>query len=249
MEINWQFEEMLRPLEPIPLVGVGEPEGIDDYTKVPFDDEQILRHHNTAPVTPPPLAYTPTPPVLATMEPLDTFLMGDEVISTIPERENDEFIKYSVDDLVPIPRESELTLDSTNLECSMPIDPPLPCTDVLGDTIVDINLSLGEHLDTLLTGDREIDFNPSHSDSISRSFDVTFSNPLFDFNDNYTLCYDNPLFDEEFEDISSLDLLSRLQIPYDLEDLRACFQSFNHAVSDHFHDYILGILNPDHIYI
>ncbi|GJR49017.1 hypothetical protein Tco_1317120 [Tanacetum coccineum] len=35
--------------------------------------------------------------------------------------------------------------------------------------------------------------------------DVTFSNPLFDFNDDYTLCYDNPLFDEEFEDISSLD--------------------------------------------
>nr|GEX85673.1 hypothetical protein [Tanacetum cinerariifolium] len=26
-----------------------------------------------------------------------------------------------------------------------------------------------------------------------------------DFNDDYTLCYDNPLFDEEFEDISSLD--------------------------------------------
>ncbi|GKF31548.1 hypothetical protein Tco_0101346, partial [Tanacetum coccineum] len=33
----------------------------------------------------------------------------------------------------------------------------------------------------------------------------TFSNSLFDFNDDYTLCYDNPLFDEEFEDISSLD--------------------------------------------
>ncbi|GKA30992.1 hypothetical protein Tco_0717297 [Tanacetum coccineum] len=94
-----------------------------------------------------------------------------------------------------------------------------------------IDLLLGEHLDTLSTGDREIDFNPSrdieelerlladdlipvprvfdeplgHSDSISRSFDVTFSNLLFDFNDDFTLCNDNPLFDEEFEDISSLD--------------------------------------------
>ncbi|GJW52801.1 hypothetical protein Tco_0096886, partial [Tanacetum coccineum] len=46
------------------------------------------------------------------------------------------------------PRESELTLDSIDLECSMPIDPPLPCTDVLRDTIVDIDLLLGEHLDT-----------------------------------------------------------------------------------------------------
>ncbi|GKA98524.1 hypothetical protein Tco_0826461 [Tanacetum coccineum] len=61
-----------------------------------------------------------------TMEPLDTFLMGDEVISTIFERGNDEFIKYSVDDLVPIPREFELTFDSIDLECSMPTDPPLP---------------------------------------------------------------------------------------------------------------------------
>ncbi|GJU61407.1 hypothetical protein Tco_1243242 [Tanacetum coccineum] len=42
-------------------------------------------------------------------------------------------------------------------------------------------------------------------DSKPRSYDVTFSNSLFDFNDDYTLCYDNPLFDDEFEDISSLD--------------------------------------------
>ncbi|GJZ66789.1 hypothetical protein Tco_0630029 [Tanacetum coccineum] len=157
-ENNYIFEELLRTLKTNSLVG--EPEGSNDFTKVPFDDEQILRHHNTAHVTPPPLAYIPTPHVLATMEPLDTFLMGDEVISTIFKRENNEFIKFSVDDLVPILRESELTLDSTNLECSMPIDPPLPCTDVLGDTIVDIDLLLGEHLDTLSMGDREIDFNP-----------------------------------------------------------------------------------------
>nr|GFD55684.1 NAC domain-containing protein [Tanacetum cinerariifolium] len=38
-----------------------------------------------------------------------------------------------------------------------------------------------------------------------RSSDVSFSNPLFNFNDDYTLCNDNSLFDEEFKDISSLD--------------------------------------------
>ncbi|GKD88013.1 hypothetical protein Tco_1359167 [Tanacetum coccineum] len=229
---------MLRPLNPIPHVGVGEPEGSNDFTEVPFDDEQILRQHNTAHATPSSRAYIPPPPVLATMEPLDTFLMGDEIISTIPARENDEFIKSSVDDLVPIPMESELKLDSTDLECSMPIDPPLPCTDVFGDAIVDIGLPLREHLDTLSTGDREIDFNPSrdteeierlladdpvlvpkefdeplgNSDLVPRSYHVTFLNPLFDFNDDYTLCYDNTLFDEEFKDISSLDPLSRLQL-------------------------------------
>ncbi|GJX85301.1 hypothetical protein Tco_0336075 [Tanacetum coccineum] len=44
---------------------------------------------------------------------------------------------------------------------------------------------------------------PLGDDSKPRSYDVL--NPLFDFNDDSTLCYDNPLFDEEFEDISSLD--------------------------------------------
>ncbi|GJR51297.1 zinc finger, CCHC-type, retrotransposon gag domain protein [Tanacetum coccineum] len=47
---------------------------------------------------------------------------------------------------------------------------------------------------------------PLGDDSKPRSYDVTFSNPLFNFNDDYTLCNDNPLFDEEFEDISFLDL-------------------------------------------
>ncbi|GKC00407.1 hypothetical protein Tco_0986543, partial [Tanacetum coccineum] len=46
---------------------------------------------------------------------------------------------------------------------------------------------------------------PLGDDSKPRSYDVSFSNPLFDFNDDSTLCNDNPLFDEEFEDINSLD--------------------------------------------
>ncbi|GJS80347.1 hypothetical protein Tco_0730228 [Tanacetum coccineum] len=61
---------------------------------------------NDIEVTP---AYTPSLPFLTTMEPADTLLMGDEVISTTPAMENDELIKSSVDDLVPIPREFEVT--------------------------------------------------------------------------------------------------------------------------------------------
>ncbi|GJU41157.1 hypothetical protein Tco_1194114 [Tanacetum coccineum] len=161
-EINCLQEMLnLRNSNQDPPVDLYYPERSDDYTEVTLDKEQCLCDHYTAPVTHLPLAYTPTPHVLATMKPLDTFLMGDEVISTIPERENDEFIKSSVDDLVPILRESELRLDSTYLECSMPIDPPLPLTDVLGDAIIDIDLLLGEHLDTLSKRDREINFNPS----------------------------------------------------------------------------------------
>ncbi|GJX88012.1 hypothetical protein Tco_0340026 [Tanacetum coccineum] len=97
----------------------------------------ILRHLNIAQVTPP--AYSSSLPFLATMEPTYTLLMGDEVISTILAREINEFIKSSVDDLVPIPRESEVTLDS-NYECDMPT--PLPTTDVREDKF-DISLPLG----------------------------------------------------------------------------------------------------------
>ncbi|GJW54285.1 hypothetical protein Tco_0098370 [Tanacetum coccineum] len=45
-------------------------------------------------------------------------------------------------------------------EPTLLVTPPLPCTDVLGDAIVDIDLLLGEQLDTLSTVDKEIDFNP-----------------------------------------------------------------------------------------
>ncbi|GJR12365.1 hypothetical protein Tco_0795017 [Tanacetum coccineum] len=166
---------------------------------------------------------------LLTMEPSDTFLMGDEVISTTPVRENDEFIKFSVDDLVPIPRESEVTSVCDDLECDMPVTTPLPTTDVR-ELDFDINSSLGEYVVDFLMENVDVAglprymvkylFNhliknpsltkgmsdePFGVDSKPRSYDVTFSNPLFDFNDDYTLCYDNLLFDEEFEDISSLD--------------------------------------------
>ncbi|GKE32952.1 hypothetical protein Tco_1452274 [Tanacetum coccineum] len=166
------------------------------------------------------------------MEPFDTFLIGDKVISTTPKRENNEFIKSNVDDNFPIPRELEVTSIYDDLECSMPLDsPPSPRLDVLGERKVDIDLPFGEHLDTLSTGDREIYFNPrdietndlipvprvfdeplGNSDLVLRSYNVTFSNPLFEFNDDYTLCYGNPLFDEEFEDISSLDPSESTQV-------------------------------------
>ncbi|GKC66164.1 ribonuclease H-like domain-containing protein, partial [Tanacetum coccineum] len=67
--------------------------------------------------------------------------------------------------------------DHRNLQCDMPVNAPFPTSDVREE------------------GD----------DSKPRSYDVTFSNPLFDFNDDFTLCNDNLFFDEEFEDISSLD--------------------------------------------
>nr|GEU42232.1 hypothetical protein [Tanacetum cinerariifolium] len=172
----------------------------DDDIEVTLDEARFLSDIYTAHVTP--HAYTPSLPFLATMEPTDTLLMGDEVISIILAREIHEFIKSSVDDLVPIPKESEVTSDS-NSECDMPI--PLPTTDVKKENF-DINSLLGEQsFSQKLEFYQKMSDEPLGDDSKLSSYDVTFSNPLFDFNDDYTLCYDNPLFDEEFEDIRSLD--------------------------------------------
>ncbi|GKE60144.1 hypothetical protein Tco_1510511 [Tanacetum coccineum] len=164
-----------------------------------------------------------------TKEPFDTLLIGDEIISTTLERENDEFIKSSVNDLVPILRESEVTSVCYDLECDMLANTPLPTTDVREENF-DINSPLGEYVVDFLMENVDVADLPRHlvkqlfshlvknpsltkrmsdeplgDDSKPRSYDVTFSNPLFDFNDDFTLCNDNQLFDEEFEDISSLD--------------------------------------------
>nr|GEU40788.1 hypothetical protein [Tanacetum cinerariifolium] len=224
MDTNCILKELLRTLKP--NSPAEEPKGSDDYTEVTYDKEQCLSDHYTTPITP--LAYTPSIPFLATMEPLDTLLMGDMIISIIPEREN---------------------------ECSMPIDPPLPCTNVLGDAIVDIDLLLGEHLDTLSTGDTEIEFNPIRDiEELERLLaddhvlvPRVFDEPLV----GKTRVMKTPSFSSHHMPSPRPVAYSpkEVMISYDLVDLRACFQSSNHAVSGHLHVYIMGILNPDHIYV
>ncbi|GJS32370.1 hypothetical protein Tco_0530752 [Tanacetum coccineum] len=231
--VYWQLAMMVYeyPIVHLPLhemslyelsmmmnLGTPTPEPLANYFVYEESDDDIE-------VTP---AYTPSPPFLTTMEPADTLLMGDEVISTTPARETNKFIKSSVDDLVPILKESEVTSDS-NLECDMHVNTPLPPTDVREENF-DINSPPGEYVVDFLMENEDIADLPRHlvkqlfsyllkhssftkrmsdeplgDDSKPRSYDVTFSNPLFYFNDEYTLCYDNPLFDDKFEDISSLD--------------------------------------------
>ncbi|GKE00096.1 hypothetical protein Tco_1388079 [Tanacetum coccineum] len=115
------------------------------------------------------------------MEPLDTLLIGNEVISATLVGENKEFIKSSVDDLVPILRESK------------------------GDREIDFNPSDLETIDPI-PDPRMFDVPLGNDDLISRSFDVTISNPLFNFDENYSLIIDNKFFDDDFEDLCSLDL-------------------------------------------
>ncbi|GKC18189.1 hypothetical protein Tco_1014971, partial [Tanacetum coccineum] len=57
-------------------------------------------------------------PVLLTKEPIDSLIMEDEHLDTIPTTESDEVIKSSVENLVPIPSESEGIPDSV---CDAPL--------------------------------------------------------------------------------------------------------------------------------
>nr|GEW59270.1 hypothetical protein [Tanacetum cinerariifolium] len=59
-------------------------------------------------------------PVLSTEEPEYSLSMGYEHLSTIPKTESDKVIKSSVEKLVPIPREYEVTSDNES-ECDVPV--------------------------------------------------------------------------------------------------------------------------------
>ncbi|GJY77886.1 hypothetical protein Tco_0483687 [Tanacetum coccineum] len=78
----------------------------DRYWKIPicYDDDEDYT-----------IAITP---VLPTKEPVNSLSMGDEHLDTIPATESDEVIKSSVENLVPIPSESEGIPDNV---CDVPL--------------------------------------------------------------------------------------------------------------------------------
>nr|GEZ92805.1 hypothetical protein [Tanacetum cinerariifolium] len=55
------------------------------------------------------IVITTSPPILPIEDPEDSLIMGNKELSTILEKESDEFIKFSVEDLVTIPSEFEDT--------------------------------------------------------------------------------------------------------------------------------------------
>nr|GEY99976.1 hypothetical protein [Tanacetum cinerariifolium] len=69
-------------------------------------------------------------PDLPTEEPDNSLSMGDEHLSTISKTESDEVIKSSVENLVPIPSESEGIFDDT---CDVPFSDNSPPLDVLNE--------------------------------------------------------------------------------------------------------------------
>nr|GEZ30116.1 hypothetical protein [Tanacetum cinerariifolium] len=73
-------------------------------------------------------AYSTKPSLPTFKDPEDSHIMRNEDLSTVPEKESDEFIESSVEDLDPIPSESEDTSRSENefIESSVEDLDPIP---------------------------------------------------------------------------------------------------------------------------
>ncbi|GJV30256.1 hypothetical protein Tco_1386704 [Tanacetum coccineum] len=98
-------------------------------------------------------------PISSIMEPEDSLSMGDEHLSTIPEKESNEFIKTSVKDLVLIPSESEDTSESDNNRDLPLCDNFSPINDVPEDNVKIYSNSLFEFDDEYISSDVNPGFN------------------------------------------------------------------------------------------
>ncbi|GKC79186.1 hypothetical protein Tco_1129960 [Tanacetum coccineum] len=113
------------------------------------DDESTIPLNEIISQIPPSIAITP-------VLPKDSLIMGDENLSTIPKKKSDEVIKSSVEDLVPIPSESEDTSDNDSVCDLLFCDDSSPL-DVLGGNSVTFSNPLS---------DSNNDFTSSNDESL-----------------------------------------------------------------------------------
>ncbi|GJS70408.1 hypothetical protein Tco_0703249 [Tanacetum coccineum] len=138
--------------------------------------------------------------------------MRDEHLSTIPEKESDEFIKSSVEDLVPIPSESEDTSDNES-ECDVLVCEDSSPLDVSADNPVIFSNPLFDSNEDFTSSDDESLFE---EDVPKETFKI-YLNPLFEFDDDFTSSDVNPLFNEVLEDVESEDSGDEIDAFLDLD--------------------------------
>ncbi|GKD08549.1 hypothetical protein Tco_1188234 [Tanacetum coccineum] len=203
--------EMLR--EQAANLSTHTPEPSRRFNSICYDDDDD--EESTIPLNeiisqiPPSIAITP---VLPTMEPEDSLIMGDENHSTIPKKKSDEVIKSSVEDLVPIPSESKDTSDNDS-ECDLPFCDDSSPLDILGGNSVTFSNPLS---------DSNNDFTSSNDESLpeedvqEKNFKI-YSNPLFEFDEEYISSDINPLNNEVLEDIDRENSLLAIDEPFLLD--------------------------------
>ncbi|GJU44683.1 hypothetical protein Tco_1201949 [Tanacetum coccineum] len=145
---------------------------------------------------PPCVAITPDSPKT------DSLIMEDEHLSTIPETESDEFIKSSVENLVPTPSESE---DASDGVCDLPI-----CDDFPKSHLVSFSNPLFDINDDCTSSDDE---SFSEEDVPMENFKF-FSNPLFDLDEEIVSTEIDSLLDEFADELTFLH-----SIPLGIDDV------------------------------
>ncbi|GJZ57141.1 hypothetical protein Tco_0612635 [Tanacetum coccineum] len=169
-----------------PLIFYDDDDNDDEESSIPLRD--II---SELPLS---VAITPDLPIT------DSLIMEDEHLCTIPEKESDEFIKSSVEDLVPIPSESEDTSENDS-DCDLPSCNDFSPINVFEEKFVTFSNPLFDSNDDCTSSDDE-----SLSDEdVPEDKVKIYSNPLFEFDDEYISSDVNPLFDEVLENIESKD--------------------------------------------
>ncbi|GJS66197.1 hypothetical protein Tco_0680761, partial [Tanacetum coccineum] len=138
---------------------------------------------------PPCVAITP---ILLIEEPVESLIMKDEHIDTIPATESDEVIKSSVENLVPILSESEDAFDDV---CDLPV-----CDDFPKSHLVSFSNPLFDINDDCTSSDDE---SFSEEDVPMENFKF-FSNPLFDLDEEIVSTEVNLIQNEVLESITSI---------------------------------------------
>ncbi|GJS62881.1 hypothetical protein Tco_0677445 [Tanacetum coccineum] len=135
-------------------------------------------------------------PVLPSLKaPRDSLIMGKEKLSTIPEKESDEFIKSSVEELVPILSESKDTVESDS-DSDLPSCDDFSPINIYKEKFLTFSNPLFDSNDDFISSDDE---SLSDENVPEDNFKI-YSNPLFKFYDEYISSDVNPLFDEVFSE-------------------------------------------------
>nr|GEW32115.1 hypothetical protein [Tanacetum cinerariifolium] len=152
-------------------------------------------------------------PVLSTKETKDSLIMGDEHLDTIPEKESDEFIKSSVENLVPYPSKSK-----DERECNVPV-----CDDftTFSNLLFDADDDFSSSDDKLILFLMSSPVNSFFSSSIPSRIDEADCDPEEEIPLIEKLLYDNssPRPPKEFNSKNSDDVIESFSpSPIPVED-------------------------------
>nr|GEY69018.1 hypothetical protein [Tanacetum cinerariifolium] len=169
--------EKYRQREQATNLSTHTPEPLRRFNSICYDDndeydyaESTIPFNEIISQIPPSIVITTSPPILPINDPEDSLIMGNEELNTIPEKEPNEFIKSSVEDLVQ------------SQEKAMTFSNPL----------------FNSNDDFISSDDESLSDEDVPEDNVK-----IYSNPLFEFNDEYISSDVNPLFDEVLENIES----------------------------------------------